>query len=505
MTKHLITLMVFLPVLGAILQALIPKAASRWGFSLSSWVTLGASLASSICGFILVLGMRPQADLQAIESIPWVGSFAISYEMGVDGLNALLVLLIVIIFPLLIASEWNQRLGAKGMHGLLLMLQASLAGAVCAQDLFLLFFLWSLSSIPFYFLIGIWGGPERESAAFRTLVSTAVGGALLFTAMILVYYSVDPNTFSLRELAQGQLGTKTFNFFGRQISSSNVAFVLIGVGLALRAPIWPFHGWFIQAAKQAPASVFVALSAVTVPVALYIFIRVTYSLFPSTVLTSSTTIVTVGLINLIVGGICAITQKSLKSLMAYICVGQIGLALVGVGSLNAAGVVGAVFQSLLLGLGLASFGMFTGVMISRVGKAEFLDEESRPSFGGLALRAPWLAAVAAVATASLLGLPGIGGFVGNALILIGSYSVHPAALLLAGLATLLATYYLFMMYRHVFLGRMGEGVSSFSDISVWERSYLFPIVLALLIFGIYPKPWLELVRPTVLTLLSTIK
>lgn len=152
LNTHLITWMVFLPFLGAIVQAFFKPSESLRGIAISSWLSLATSLASSLVGFILVISMRTQtAELQAVESFPWIGSFNISYEMGLDGLNSLLVLLISIIFPLLIASEWTQKLGARGMHGLLLVLQASLVGAVCSQDLFLLFFFWALSSLPFYF------------------------------------------------------------------------------------------------------------------------------------------------------------------------------------------------------------------------------------------------------------------------------------------------------------------------------------------------------------------
>ena len=506
MNHHLITLMVLLPFLGAIVQSFLPAhLPKREGFNLSRWVTLGTSLASSLCGLLLVLGMQTQtSDLQAVETLPWIGSFAISYDMGIDGLNVLLVLLIAIIFPLLISSEWNQKSGSRGMHGLMLVLQSSLAGAVCSQDLFLMFFFWALSALPFYFLIGIWGGSGRETAAFRYIVSSAIGNALFFTAMVLIYYSLDPHTFSLKELAGGKLEKVVFHFLGADLSVSSVAFGLIGLGLALRAPIWPLHGWFTQVAQEAPPSVFVALTSVTVPVATYIFVRLGYSLFPETTSFSSQGIVIVGVLNLIMGGLCAIAQKGLRLLVAYICLSEVGLILIGIGSLNSAGMVGAVYQELALGLGMAGFGLFSGILVNRTGQSQFLDESGAAKLGGIATQAPMTALVAGVVIASLLGFPGLSGFVGHALLMIGSYSVHPAAVILAGASLLFATYYLFTMYRFVFLGKSSGFIQNFEDLSLWERSYLLPLVGCILLFGIYPKPLIELVRPTVLTLLSTL-
>jgi NADH-quinone oxidoreductase subunit M len=415
------------------------------------------------------------------------------------------VLLVSIIFPILITSEWKQRLGLRGMHGLFLVLQSALLGAVCAQDLFLMFFFWMLSVLPFYFLIGIWGGSGRESAAFRSIVSASIGNALLFAALVLVYYSVDPHSFSLRELGGGKLIAKTFNFVGVELPVSPVAFGLVCAGLCLRAPIWPFHGWFTKASEEAPASVFIALSAVSVPISIGLFMRLAYSLFPDTVAQAADGIVIVGGINLVMGGICALYQRDLRLLLAFVCLGSVGLVLIGVGSLNSIGVVGSVFQQLLVGLGLAGFGLFTKVMIDRTGSAVFVNSDGAPGFGGVSSKAPAVALVAGVMVASLLGFPGLGGFVGQALVIIGSYTIHPAVVLLTGCALVLATYYLFTMYRHVFLGRPGPDISSFYDLTLRERAYLIPLVCTLVVFGVYPKPLIELVRPTILILLSTIK
>jgi NADH-quinone oxidoreductase subunit M len=491
--------MVLFPFLGAIFQAFLPATRSRW-------IAFASSVAASVFAIILVVSMKTQtAELQQIESFPWVGSYAISYEMAVDGLNALLVLLIAILFPVLIASEWDQKIGIRGMHGLFLMLQTSLFGAVCAQDLFLQFFFWGLSALPFYFLVGIWGGEGREKAAFRSMVAASLGDALMFCALILVYYSVDPHSFSLTDLAGGKLGGKVFNFLGYELPVSAVSFVLISFGLALRAPIWPLHGWFTEMAQEAPSSVFVALAAGVVPVATYIFIRICYLLFPETLSDASKIIVVVGTINMIMGGVCAVAQKGLRKLLAFICLSEVGFVLAGIGSLSSAGVVGAVYHQLILGLGLAGFGLFSGLISERTGHSNFLNPQGERNFGGIATKAPVISVIAGVVVASLLGFPGFGGFVGHALVIIGGYSIHPITVIISGAALLLASYYLFTMYRCIFLGKSGVGFNSFQDLTYRERAYMFPVVVSLLFFGLYPKPLIELIRPTVLTLLSAVK
>jgi NADH-quinone oxidoreductase subunit M len=505
--NHLISIMLIAPFVGAVLQALMPSP--RTNEPLSRWIALATSLVSSLCGAVLVFSMQTQTpDLQMTEIHPWIGSYAIQYALGLDGLNAPLVLLLSILFPVLIAAEWGRKDGERGIHGLFLILQGALIGAVCAQDIFLMFFFWALSSLPFYFLIGVWGGGQRESAAFRSVVTSAIGNALLFAALVLIYYSIDPHSFSLQELAGGKLTGREFEFLGYQLSVPVVAFSLIGAGLALRAPIWPLHGWFTHVSEEAPLTVVVALAATVVPVAAYIFERLSYSLFPATLFHFAPAIVVIGALNLVIGSVCAVAQRDLRLLLAYICVAQLGMVLIGIGSLSSAGTVGAVYFQLVLGLGLAGFGLFANLLSERTGKSWFLNESGERSFGGIAMQAPSVAVVAGIAVASLLGFPGLGGFVGDSLIIIGSYSVGPAVVMLACASIVLSGYYLFTMYRHVFLGSPAEAASganpNFPDLTLRERIYLLPVVASLLFFGLYPKLLIELLRPTVLTLLSTV-
>lgn len=496
MNNQFISLMIFAPLLGAILQAFTRRQ--------GKWIALATSVLASVVAFVLSLSLQGQGPDAAVGvSYPWVGSYAITYSVAIDGLNVLLVLLVALVFPILVASEWEQKFGRRGMQGLLLVLQTAFFGALCAQDLFVQFFFWALSSLPFYFLIAIWGDKDRERAASHTIGASAIGNAFIFAALILVYYSADPHTFLLKDLAGAKLGTKTLEVGGFDFPVAPVAFAMVSLGLALRTPIWPFHGWFTEAATEAPASVFVALAGVSVPVGTYLFVKICYTLFPETVGESVRWIDIIGLLNLLVCSLTAIAQRKLRLLMAFFCLSEVGLILLGVGSLSSAGIVGATYQQMVMGIGLAGFGLFIGILEERKTHDSFLDEQGNRMLGGLISQAPLVSLFTGVLLASLLGFPGMGGFVGRAMLVVGSFSINPIVVVLIGAAMLMGIYYFFNMYKMVFLGTGDEG--GFKDLNLRERSYLVPLALALLFCGLYPKPLIEIVRPAALTLLSMVK
>ena len=228
-------------------------------------------------------------------------------------------------------------------------------------------------------------------------------------------------------------------------------------------------------------------------------------MFPETVFNATRIIETIGVLNLIICGICAVAQRDLKLVIAFLCLSQVGMVLLGAGSLSSAGVVGVSYEQLVMGLGLSGFGLLAGIIHERVGHSNFLDSAGNPLLGGVAYRAPLASLFMGVLMASVLAFPGLGGFVGASLLVIGSYSIHPAMILLIGFALMLAVYYLFNMYRAIFLGGpVTTEAKGFTDLGIRERSFLFPLAAALLICGVYPKPFLEMVRPAVLTLLSTV-
>lgn len=500
--KNIISLMILLPVFGAIVQIIVSEANKN----LAKWTAFVMSFLPGLAGVLLVFSMKKDTfELQATEVMPWLASFSITYQVGLDGLNALLVLLISIVFPILVVSEWTTKRGVRGIHGLLLLLQSSLYGLTCSYDLFLIFFFWGFTCLPFYFLMSVWGEKDRERAAFRYMMTSAIGNAFLFVAIVLVYYSVFPHTFSMTGLFGDPLKGRTFLFLGTEYNVASVAFLMLCLAVALRVPVWPFHGWFSYVVTQCPAAVSVALCGVFVPVALYTFTRLSYSLFPSAVAQYSHVIIVLGAVNALLGALTAIAQRELRLLLAFLCISHVGFLLMGIVSRDAAGLSGSVYQFLSVGLALAGFGLFVGIVTGRTGKTEFLDSDGNSVLGGLIKEAPLMGLLTGVVVSSLLCIPGVGGFVGQSLIMMGGYTVSPIFIFVIGIGLVVMTFGLFSVYRQVFLGVASESAEGIGDLTLRERSYLFPVVSMLLVLGVYPKPLLELIRPTVVNLLSLVQ
>ncbi len=502
-SKLLLSWMIAFPFIGAISQLLPEGVLRRLGAH--RWLALLSCATSSVLGVVAVISLDSQNPaLQFLDSFEWMEAFSIHYRVGIDGMSILPVLLISIVCPLLIASEWSLKRGQRGFHALLLILQGALLGAICSQDLFILFFFWALSAIPFFFLLGVWGGEERQEVASRSVVTAMLGNSFLFCAIILIYFAVDPHTFSIADLSGGKLDGARFSAGGREWDVGSIGFGLVALALFFRLPIWPFHGGYLRFAHQAPPSVLVAESALVFPVALYLFGRIGYGLFPKTFQTSASIIVTIGVISLIFGVFTGVSQRSFRRVLAYLCLSQVGLILIGMGSLDTAGFTGALFQQFAMGLAIAGFGLFLGAFLKRSGEENFVSEDGQPLIGGIALRAPTTTVVGSLVLASLAGVPGLVGFVGLALTMVGSYSVSPALVFITAFAVLVAAFLAVNLWRKVFLGPSGESSPTFADLNALERAYLFPLVAIMIVFGAYPKSLIDLVRPTVLSILSWI-
>lgn len=506
MKEHLISFMIGFPFLGAVLQAVNRK--------FSSAIALVASLASSLCGFALVSTMSASVDGgQHVEKIAWVGSYSILYEVALDGIGAPLVLLVSILFPVLMASEWPSEQAesereARGIHGLLLLLQSMLVGAICAQNLFLIFFFWAATALPPYFLLSVWGDRDREKAAFRSLIAATVGNAFFFMVLLLVYSVSDPHSFSLSELSGGRLSATTMQIGPWNVAIPALAFLFLCLGFAFRIPLWPVHGWFSYLSTQAPASVCIAWVAGLVPVSLMVFLRLSYALFPAESMASSGALLVFGGINVLFGAIGAVAQTELRRFLAFFCIAQVGLVLMGIGVFDSAALVGVVYLLMAGGLALAGFGLLIGIIRRRTGHAQIFNETGQPALGGVAGSAPELTLFAAGVFAAMLGVPGLGGFVGQSLITLGGYSVEPSTVLVVAVGSILLTYALFSVFRAVFFGPSSDTAEnsrrSVRDLTWRERAVLVPVLVGLLASGLYPKPLMDLVKPSAEALLTVV-
>lgn len=489
MTLPLLTTMILTPLAGAVVQSMTPRQ------PLSRLLALSSSLISAIIGFVVLAGAFATHDPESLrERFAWVGSYAISYDLSVDGMARIAVLIVSVLFPVLIAAEWRRSSGFRGFYALLLVLQGALLGAVCAQDLFLLFFFWGLSSVPVFFLVGVWGSDGREAAAFRALVTSAAGNALFFGALMLVYHARDPHTFSIADATGGMLPARSISVAGVSLSLANVAFLFVCLGVALRIPVWPFHGWFSRLADAAPPAAAVAVAAAIVPCGVQILARLGLQLFPESFSKFSDAIVLVGLVNLMIGAVAAFGQRKPTSLFASLVLAEVGICLVGLGSGQPSALLGTVYHQLCSALALAVLGLLFGSIHQKSPQFDLLSQRS--GSGALMIDAPVAGVVMALSLATLAAVPGLGGFVGQSLVLMGGFVRSPMILVLVGLSVLLIGVCLFGTYRVLFLGggtheRSGES----HELSFREKIYLIPLVVLMVALGVYPKPLLDVIRP----------
>lgn len=497
-----ITLMIGIPLLGALLQLLWPRTDSnspRWGALISS-------LIASVCALSVVAGLYSVSELSSIrEHLAWVGSYSIFYDVSIDGFNAVVVSLVAIVSPLLIILEWAREKDRRGIHGLLLLIQSSLFGVSCSENLFLSFLFWGFLTIPFYFLIAIWGDQQREAAAFRYIVSSSIGNALLIACLILVYFAIEPHSFAISDFLGGKLQGAQLKILDWELSLPSVTFLLFSLGIATRVAIWPGHGWLSSVVKEAPVSAIVALTGLFFPVAVHFYAKISYTLFPAEVIQYRDLIMGLGCINILFGALGSLSHRDLRSMVPFVWFIQTGILLIGFGSLEGSGVVGAIFQELSVGLGMAGFGLLLGVLETRRGNCNFIDESGEAAFGGVVRVAPKLAIVSTLTFITLLGFPGIVGFWGQSLVMMGSYVVNSGVVVVVLMGIVLLTFSLFNVFRCVFLGSSESKTINFGDLSRIEQGCTYPIVVTVVILGMLPKPLLDIVRPSVLNFLETIR
>jgi len=245
MSNYLISIMIALPLFGALFLTFMATAKSEQFNRISRILIVFCSVGSSAIGILSVFSYRQLSPGHVLrETMDWIPSYAISYDVAIDGLNSLLILLISIVLPIIIVSEFDSKMGPKGKSGLLLIVQSSLLGLVCAQDLFLMFFFLTLTSVPFYFLMILEGEGENVEAAFKYIITATIGNAFIFASLVITYYASDPHTFSVQELLGGRAANQEMSIGGFLFRTEYLAFTLFCLGLGFRIPLVPIHGWF---------------------------------------------------------------------------------------------------------------------------------------------------------------------------------------------------------------------------------------------------------------------
>ena len=480
----MVSAIVLLPLLGGLgLLALDPR-----DHALVRRVALGTTLLTFVVSLGLLTGFDgTRADFQFVEHYAWIPDFGVAYHVGVDGISLFLVLLTTLLSPLVVLSTWSSVTErVKEYLICFLVLETGMIGAFVAVDLFLFYVFWEVMLIPMYFLIGVWGGGRRVYAALKFLLYTLAGSLLMLVAMLY-----------LAALHDAQFGRPSFDLL--RLYALDVPadvqfwlFAAFGVSFAIKVPLFPFHTWLPDAHVEAPTGGSVILAAVLLKMGTYGFLRFALPLFPDAALAAAPLVMTLSVIGIVYGALVAMVQPDLKKLVAYSSVSHLGFVMLGVFAFNTQGTEGALYQMLGHGLSTGALFLLVGVVYERR-HTRLISE-----YGGLWKRTPVFAAVFLVTLLSSIGLPGLNGFVGEFLILLGAFEANRLAGGVAVAGVVLGAVYMLRMYQRVMFGPLTNPANAtLPDLSRREATIFAPLVGLMLLMGVYPQPFLSRMEPSV--------
>ena len=490
---YLLSIVTFLPAVGAVLVLLLPRR--------EEGLTKQATLAITIATFVVSLPLffrfdRGSADYQFVEIKSWIPSLGVSYHVGVDGISVLLVLLTTFLMPLVILSSWHSVESRwKEFAITMLLLETGMLGVFVALDLFLFYVFWEAMLIPMYLIIGIWGGPNRVYAAVKFILYTLAGSLLMLVAILFVYFqhgsATNAYTFDLPVLVRFVIPA------GR---TQDLLFFAFALAFAIKVPMFPFHTWLPDAHVEAPTAGSVILAGVLLKMGTYGFLRFCLPLFPQASMHWAPLLFTLAIIGIIYGAWVSTVQPDIKKLVAYSSVSHLGFVVLGLFTLTMQGVVGGIIQ-------MVNHGLSTGALFLMVGMIyERRHTRLIAEFGGLWKVIPAFSVLFLIVCLSSLGLPGLNGFVGEFLILVGTFQVHRLAAALATTGIIFAAVYLLWMYQRVCFGEVTrEANRRLSDLSLREWAVLVPVLVFIVWIGVYPTTFTTMTEPSVQALITQVQ
>jgi NADH-quinone oxidoreductase subunit M len=500
-----LTLLIFFPLVGVLALAFIPGERKN----LLRWMALGTSLVTFVLS-LWVLGMFKSSNpaLQLVAKYDWitVAGWNIQYHLGVDGLSILLVLLTGFLTPISILSTWTAvEERVKDFMMFFLLLEVGMMGVFLAQDLFLFYIFWEFTLVPMYFLIGIWGGPRRIYAAVKFFLYTMAGSILMLLAIL--WLGINQQTFSVPDMiAKGGI-------------ASNIQFWLFlafTAAFAIKVPMWPLHSWLPDAHVEAPTAGSVILAGVLLKMGTYGFLRFNIPLFPQAAIQLAPWLALFATIGIIYGAAVSYAQSDVKKLVAYSSVSHLGFVMLGMFALNEQGIEGAILQMINHGLSTGALFLLIGMIYEQTHTREI------KVYGGLWKITPIFGTIMLIASLSSMGLPGLNGFVGEFTILLGAFGaglnggvyqpmggVWWAAI--SALGVIMAAVYILYMFQKVFLGPTGSIVEevkhhghALRDLNWREIATVLPLLIFIFWIGLYPKPFFDLMAPTVKALVAAL-
>jgi NADH-quinone oxidoreductase subunit M len=502
MNGYLLTITVFLPLLGGVIILAIPKGQDR--------VMRQVAFTASALAFLVSLWLLGsfeigKAGLQLEEKYLWIPGIGINYHLGVDGLSLPLVILTTLLSLVSIVYSWRIDLRLKEYLFLFLLLETGMVGVFVALDFFLFYVFWEITLVPMYFLIGIWGGPRKEYAAIKFFLFTLVGSLAMLLSILALYFNAPERTFDMLSLIQQQPLAKLPGLAG-------LAFWGFFLSFAIKVPMWPFHTWLPDAHVEAPTAGSVILAGVLLKMGTYGFVRVSLPMLPEAFKHYAPVVAVLAIIGIVYGALVAMAQPDLKKLVAYSSVNHMGYVMLGVAAAAAAVGVPEKARAATIALNGATFemvahGVITGALFMIVGVIYDYRAHTRgvDDFGGLGALLPRYTGITVLAMLASLGLPGLMGFVAEFLIFVGSFGIFPQLTVVAVLGVIFSAAMFLWTIQRIFLGPLNTRWTGLMDLDRREVVSLAPLAALMLIFGLYPKPLLDVINMAMTTLVTTLR
>lgn len=489
----LLSLLAYIPLAGAIAILFFKKEDEEKIMKTAFAVSIVALLAS----LLLIPGFdSSKSDMQFTEQYSWIPSLGVEYIFGIDGISLLLIVMTTIITSIAIISSYTAiNFRIKEYYVSILFLETGMLGVFMSLDFFLFYIFWEVMLVPMYFLIGIWGGGRRLYSAIKFFLYTLFGSLFMLLGILAIYflnanpqYGTGQYTFNIVELQKMNLPLHPFQFW---------IFLAFFLGFAIKVPMFPFHTWLPDAHTDAPTAGSVLLAGILLKMGTYGFVRFCLPMFPEASVYFMPYMAGLALVGIVYGALVALAQKDIKRLVAYSSVSHLGFVMLGIFSLNKHGLTGAILQMVNHGISTGALFLIVGMIYERRHTRLIAD------FGGLSSKMPIYTTMFAVTMFSSMGLPGLNGFVGEFLILVGAFEANKIYAGIAVIGIILGAAYMLWLFQRMMFGPLDKPENQkLQDMNRREIAYMVPLIVFMFWIGLFPKPFISVIEPAVDKIIS---